>query len=87
LLDLLAYEVASAIQVADARQDALSSCLDKLPEKARVLIELRYERGATPATVAARLSKSLESVYKALNRVHAMLASCIEQALVREGDR
>jgi RNA polymerase sigma-70 factor (ECF subfamily) len=85
LVDLLADEVAAATRVADARQEALLECLGKLPERSRGLIELRYEHGATPASIATRLGKSLDSVYKALNRIHALLVDCVEQALAREG--
>jgi RNA polymerase sigma-70 factor (ECF subfamily) len=68
----------------DALRDALGSCLRKLPERDRDLIHLRYEYGATTKSVAQRLGRSVDAVYKALNRIHIQLLYCIRRTLAME---
>lgn len=85
LLESLADEVAAVEPEIDRRHDALRGCLSKLPVRARALIEMRYEHDATCHSVAERLGKSVQSVYKALGRTHDALVQCVERALSAEG--
>jgi RNA polymerase sigma-70 factor, ECF subfamily len=67
-----------------ARVSALRRCLEKLCEKDRILISLRYEPGATTQSVAHRSGRSLKGVYHSLNRIRMVLLECIQQTLTAE---
>jgi len=69
----------------DASRDALRQCLQKLPQRDQELIHLRYEYDATTKSVAERLGRGLDAVYKALNRIHIQLFYCIRRTLAMEG--
>lgn len=63
---------------------ALADCLDKLSPRTRELVELRYQPNASTKTVAEKVGRSLEAVYKALNRAQRTLIDCVEHAFLRE---
>ncbi len=87
LVRTLCDEAAAARTEVDARHEALRRCVARLPEKSRLLVELRYEPGATALAVAQRLGQSVPALYKALNRIHHALLKCIEERLAAEGAR
>ncbi len=68
----------------DAFRDALRECLQKLPGRDRELVHLRYEYDATTKSVAERLGRGLDAVYKALNRIHVQLFHCVRRTLAME---
>lgn len=63
------------------RCEALRLCLQHLPSADQKLIELRYHRDASTATVAERTNRPLESVYKSLQRIRRALMTCVERRL------
>jgi len=75
------FQLAGSLQ---AQRDALAACLAKLPEKDRTLITHRYLQGVTTKTVAATVGRSVEAVYKALQRARSTLLACVRQAMVSE---
>lgn len=68
----------------DARQAALERCLDKLPEKSRRLVELRYESDSSMQRVADALDSTAASVRVMLFRVRNQLAQCVKAELAKE---
>jgi RNA polymerase sigma-70 factor (ECF subfamily) len=68
-----------------AQHRALADCLQKLKERDRELVQARYQPGVTISDLAARLNRSLDAVYKALQRAHQQLVACVQRSLVREG--
>ncbi len=83
-IDAIADKIIQTNIETSKRHEALHGCIDKLKEKERKLVNLRYEVDATTATVAKRLSRSVDTVYKALNIIHAKLLICIRRTLERE---
>jgi RNA polymerase sigma-70 factor (ECF subfamily) len=83
-VELLAEQMASEGLGSDSRRDALESCVAKLKERDRELIRLRYEPRATTQGVADRVGRSIQAVYKALNRIHGQLLDCVRQTLAAE---
>jgi RNA polymerase sigma-70 factor, ECF subfamily len=84
LLD--AYERTEA--AASLRAEALRHCLERLPERSRRLLALRYDEGRKLAEIAALLPATLDAVHKALCRLRARLHECVERRLAaaqREG--
>jgi RNA polymerase sigma-70 factor, ECF subfamily len=71
----------------DGRRDALRDCLKKLPVRDRELVHLRYEYDATTKSVAERVGRGIDAVYKALNRIHVQLLYCIRRTLAMEKSR
>ena len=68
------------------RLDALRACLDELPEKARRLLEYRYQLSLTPREISRRIEGTRDAVYKALARVRMRLQDCIRRRMAL-GDR
>ena len=60
------------------RSVALESCVEKLPDKSRHLLNLRYEEGASAEEIADSLNSSAGSVRVMLHRIRNMLADCIK---------
>ncbi|MBN2217335.1 MAG: sigma-70 family RNA polymerase sigma factor [Pirellulales bacterium] len=68
----------------DAQYKALADCFNKLPPKHKDLIERRYQLGATPASVAGQLGRSVKAIYEALRRIHNSLFDCVRKATLGE---
>lgn len=68
----------------DTRQAALERCLDKLPEKSRRLIELRYENETSMQHAADALNSTAASVRVMLFRIRNQLAQCVNAELAME---
>lgn len=86
VMDRLAA-IAAAEDDLPAILDALKECKEKLPEQDRELIERRYQPGATTASVAAELGRSVAAVYKALVRIRRTLYDCIQRAIRRDSQQ
>jgi RNA polymerase sigma-70 factor (ECF subfamily) len=90
LLDLA--ELAFAEQPPDEglwedRRQALRQCVDKLPEKSRSLLTLKYDASLPLASIAEKLGQKLEAVTKSLFRLRQLLAECVGRELKTEGPR
>lgn len=72
VLDCMAEPIAPAQEDADLRRD-LSSALDRLPERCRSLLSLRYHHGFNPPEIAERLGYSPASISKITTRCLAAL--------------
>jgi RNA polymerase sigma-70 factor (ECF subfamily) len=77
--DQLAFEESN--RPSSERQDALRHCLDRLPDRARNLVHLRYHDALQLADIAARVNISREAVRKALSRSREALQRCVERRL------
>lgn len=78
-VERLAGCLEAAVLGADDRRDALARCVHKLSQPDRDLIQLRYQPGGSVQSVADRVGRSLQAVYKSLNRIHGRLLICIRQ--------
>ncbi|MCK5000911.1 MAG: sigma-70 family RNA polymerase sigma factor [Anaerohalosphaera sp.] len=45
------------------RITALQSCLDKLPDRDRNIVEMRYEQDISPKDIASSIGKAVDTVY------------------------
>ncbi|HPD16809.1 MAG TPA: sigma-70 family RNA polymerase sigma factor [Planctomycetota bacterium] len=70
---------------ASSRLEALRECLQKVPEPARQLLALRYERGLPCAEIARQTRRTLDAVYQALSRLRSALEECIRRRLAAGG--
>lgn len=62
------------------RLSPLDQCLKKLPSEQRGVMEAYYFRKQSIDVIAAETRRSVESIYKTLQRIRLMLRQCIEQA-------
>ena len=63
------------------RLAALRSCLERVPESARRLLQLRYFEEVAPGVIAGRLERSATDVRQQLFRLRRELLACIERRL------
>jgi RNA polymerase sigma-70 factor (ECF subfamily) len=63
------------------RQQALHDCVTDLPEKSRHLLKLKYDEQCSIAEICRRMGKSSAAIVKALLRLRAALAICVEKKL------
>lgn len=59
--------------------DSLAHCIDRLGERARAVLRLRYERGMKTAAIAEQMATSPAYVSTMLNRAYKQLRRCIEK--------
>ena len=70
---------------ADDRREALTSCLEKLPEKWRTIVHSRYWTGKSVTDIASSLKSTQNSISVTLNRIRSKLADCVTSRLGVEG--
>ena len=61
------------------RERLLTNCMEKLKEKHRTMLHLRYQQSCSVQHVAAALGSSSKAIYQALSRVHKALYDCVER--------
>ena len=66
------------------REAALRICLEKLPERARQALTLKYENGQSAGVIATRLGSSVDAVHQLLSRLRTSLAECVKRQLSHE---
>jgi RNA polymerase sigma-70 factor (ECF subfamily) len=69
----------------EARHEALLECIDKLRTRDKELVRRRYQEGASAQDLADWIGRSIDAVYKSLNRIRASLLACVERTLNQEG--
>ena len=67
--------------------EILDDCLEKLPNRSRELIALRYEEGMESAAIGKRLGLSPEAVRITLLRIRSVLRDCLGRRFAQEGVR
>jgi RNA polymerase sigma-70 factor, ECF subfamily len=76
--DSLGEAALKAVGSARTRFESLDDCYRKLSDHERQVIDARYQTGATVETIAARMGRSVHSVYRDLRRIHQLLFECIQ---------
>jgi len=84
VIDHLAAIAAAAPDKLSAEMEALDACKRRLSEQDRDLIERRYQPGASAASVAAEVGRSVAVVYKAVVRIRRALHECVERSIREE---
>jgi RNA polymerase sigma-70 factor len=83
-IDLLANAAIALSDDSSRRQDALEDCLTRLNPTDRDLLQARYYHQRPPKQIATMQSRSVDSVYRALSRIHNLLLTCVQRNLARE---
>lgn len=66
------------------RQDALTTCLEKLPRHCRDVVRSYYIQADSINTIAQRVSKNNPAIYKMIERIRRFLYECINRKVRRE---
>jgi RNA polymerase sigma-70 factor (ECF subfamily) len=72
------------IQHIERRMKALRKCVRKLNGRDYELIQMRYEHELSIKTIAERLNRSVQSIYKRMARINDSLIRCIRRTLSME---
>jgi RNA polymerase sigma-70 factor (ECF subfamily) len=83
LLDQIAAVLVERQPARPARQAALEHCLEKLPEKSRRMLDLRYVEESSVESVAQEIKSTAGAVRVMLFRVRDVLARCIQSQLAQ----
>ena len=83
-MEVLQQEMDQEPGFAAAVERHLSSCLGKLPEKQRSLIRGYYHEGRSPQWLSEHQGRSVDAIYKAIQRIRADLQVCIESQIRKE---
>ncbi|HEY1188654.1 MAG TPA: sigma-70 family RNA polymerase sigma factor [Gemmata sp.] len=68
----------------EERREALTHCVEKLPQPDRDLLTHRFSDGATTQSTSEQLGRSVDAVYKALAKVRENLFQCVQKSLAKE---
>jgi RNA polymerase sigma-70 factor, ECF subfamily len=85
VVDAVAQTAATMYVEMDERHEALSQCLQKLPQRDRELVLTRYEPGCGVEEAARRSGRTLGAAYKALARTRKLLLDCVSDQLSHGG--
>jgi RNA polymerase sigma-70 factor (ECF subfamily) len=86
LVDMLASESEDEADHARVEFKALVTCLEKLPENQRDIVQQYYmSANEGMAVIADKLQKNVEGLYKILQRARVSLRICIERQLRQDG--
>jgi RNA polymerase sigma-70 factor (ECF subfamily) len=84
-LELLQNESDYFLEQIDSWMAALRECVRKLNQRDYELIRMRYEDEIAMASIAARIGRTVQSVYKRIARIHDALLRCVRRTLAMEG--
>lgn len=85
VLNLMADEAMFEQPRLESERRALSECIEKLDDRARVLLQSCYHDGDSVKEIASRMSCTPNSIYKALNRIRQNLFRCIQRVIDQGG--
>jgi RNA polymerase sigma-70 factor (ECF subfamily) len=66
----------------DRRIDLIGTCVEQLAPKARLAVELRYQRALKPPEIARVMGWTVNAVNVALSRARRAIRECVEVRLV-----
>ena len=69
----------------DSYEESLEFCLQKLPERSRRMLELRYTCAMSADEIASQLKMTVQSVYTRLSQIRVALRDCVRRQLRRSG--
>jgi len=87
LMQQLADSAETREELLERRRHALAACLQRLSDRDRNLITLRYQSGVTVQMMSQQLKCSIRSLYKAITKIRRDLLRCIEHRLAMEEHR
>jgi RNA polymerase sigma-70 factor (ECF subfamily) len=71
----------------ELRSHALAQCVARIPPHHRELLQLRYDEGRAVESIAEKLHRTDEAIYRMLSRIRQTLYECVSSTLAHEGSR
>lgn len=84
VFELLGQTVLEQSETLEAERRALDTCLQKLPEDRRQLVQAAYAPGVKIESLAAQLGRTTMALYKTLHRIRLSLMDCTRRVLASE---
>lgn len=81
VLELMADEGVEEINQRDAEHEALTTCLQAVPEAQRQLLTMAYTQGVNVKELAEQAGSTAAAFYMRLNRLRRLLMKCVESKL------
>lgn len=78
VLDLLAVDYEQNLGLIGDRLEALPNCLDRLSEKDRYYISMRYREGGSTKDLVAATGRPESTVYRSLGIIREQLRRCVD---------
>lgn len=85
-LQAVADEASAEADRLEERARLLARCIEKLPERHRVLLRFRYGEGRAVDAIGRDLGRSADAVYRTLSRIRHSLHECVTHSLT-QGER
>ena len=79
VFDSIAQQVSLDNDIMEDNISYLKQCLSELKEKDFSFIDLRYMKGYSIRAIAEQTSRTPQSLYRTLGRIHELLMKCIGQ--------
>ena len=83
-IEALEQEMHRAPEIDTAIEAHLATCLRKLPEKSSRIVKGYYHDGHSPQVLSEREGKTVEAIYKSIQRARRELQACIERQIGKE---
>jgi RNA polymerase sigma-70 factor (ECF subfamily) len=80
-MELLHSESDPFLEQIDSRTQALRTCIRKLRPQDYELICLRYQDEVAVKSIAERMGRSVQGLYKRIARIHDALLRCVRRAI------
>lgn len=84
VLQSLAEDFPEAAEWEESRRRALKTCLEKLTDRQSELLKFRYEADESLVEIAGRMGRTVNSLYKSLQRIRQSLVGCVQRRLASE---
>jgi RNA polymerase sigma-70 factor (ECF subfamily) len=78
-LEAVSTELITGAGRIEERAQVLVRCVEKLPLHHRELLQLRYSEHGQIETIAEKLNRSTDSVYRTLSRIRRVLFDCVNR--------
>ncbi|MEM1293758.1 MAG: sigma-70 family RNA polymerase sigma factor [Verrucomicrobiota bacterium] len=85
VVELLEQSVQQEAASLECERDALSRCVNKLPQAQRELVHTAYESGVKINDLANELGCTSMALYKKLHRIRIQLMDCTRKEMASEG--
>ena len=66
------------------REEALRSCIKKLPEKYKTLLAMRYKKSIPIKRISNLMGRSANGLYQTFSKIISSLRSCMESYLAQQ---
>ena len=84
VFELLGEMVLEHSEALESERRVLDTCLQKLPEEQRQLVQAAYAPGVKMDNLAAELGRTAMALYKTLHRIRLTLMDCTRRVLTTE---